>query len=696
MSTNNNMRGESMQDRDDYLGTCKADQLGPRVVERFTRFRSRMETNGLLAQARRNVAQYHNARARQNGGMMDFGLDGVDDQIVNVRIPLTRELITHMVNLTCSKMPAVRAIAKSGKPDATEAAEIQDSLLREDFEDTDGSYKAINEVEAALVVGTCFPDVEWDIFAGDNYVKRKDGEPVATGAPSQSVRWIDEVAYDMSKPFWSDVHEHTTLVRANKFLLAEQYREFADEILRMPTVRDSRWVSMPYRDEDTADIVVFRYMHRVFNSRLLPAGRLAMVLEDGTVLRDGDSPYSMIRGGTEFGMFPMTSTQGMRTSYGYPVASDLAPLSDWLNVVATMIATLVAAFGAPNLTGPPRAGVSVEDLVGGGKYFGVPQQGAEIRALQLLDPDNVKALFELMSVIEGLAEKRSGMNSVMRGDAGAGDSGKKVAIIKSMAVQFMGNLQRQMIGGVTRKANYMLALRQRFGIADRDIATRGDNPRVLTYNAAKLQHVLEVRAEAVDPGTQTPEGREERAFALMDRGFFIRSPKQALTLIKTGRDDALFDPEMMHNKLIRRENEWIREGQVPIVYEGDAHEEHIPQHEAEIADPELRKDTEHVMRVTEHVAMHKLFLMGVAPLQGVMEDGTPAPPATVQLQQAKAAMQQQQMMMQAQAAQAANAGTGAPPPGPAPGGGSPSPSGAPVPQIPTALEAAQQAAQGPV
>lgn len=695
MTKNTDTQGSSIKDYDDYLGTCSQELIGDRIVERFTRFRQKLETKGILGQVRRNFAQYHNAKSRAGGSIADFGLDGADDQILNVRVPLTRELITHMLNLTYSKIPAVRAIAKNGDPAATEAAEIQNALLQEDFEAADGSYKAVAEGEAAIVEGTSFPDVEWDIFAGDAYAKSKDGEQITpTGSPKLSMRRIEEVCFDISKTSWDDVHDNIVLIRANKILLAQQYPEHADAIMRMPEVRSSQWVHPMYVDDDTADIIVFRYMHRVFKRGVLGSGRLTMVLEDGTVLRDGDSPYSMIKGGEEFGLFPTTSTQGMRTAYGYPVASDLAPLSDWLNVVATMIATLVAAYGAPNLTGPPRAGVSPEDMVGGGKYFGVPQGGTEIKPLQLLDPELVTSLFELLKVIEMFAEKRSGMNSVMRGDAGAGDSGKKVAIIKSMAVQFMGGFQRAMIEGITRKANYMLALRQKFGVADRTVSTRGDAPRVLTYNAAKLQHVLEVRAEPVDPGTQTPEGREERAFALADRGYFMRSPKQMLTLIKTGRDDALFDPEMTNNKLIRRENEWLREGKEPIVYAGDAHEEHIPQHDAEIADPELRQDTEHVRRITEHVAKHKLFLMGVAPVQGVLPNGMPAPPASVQLQQAEAAQQVQMLQAQA-AAQAANGGPQVPQPGPAPGGGSPSPSGAPPPQIPTAEEAAQQAAQGP-
>lgn len=680
-----------MADYDSYLGTCSGDVIGDRVVERFKNFRQQLESNGLMRQWRRNFSQAHNgpSEVAKSGGWEDFGTAGEDSEIMSVRLPLTRELLTHQHNLAYSQPVGLRAIASNSSPDAIEAAEVQDALLQNDFDDQNGGEMMRSSGFAALITGTNFIDVEWDLFAGANYITDPKGNEMKTGAPKYSERWVDEVEFDISIPRWVDVYRNTVLCRENRYKLASQFPDHERAILDAPALKDSELASVRYMDDDSDDIVFLRFMHRPFNSRLLPVGRLTLVLEDGTVLRDGDSPYATVNDG-KFTLHPITSTAGMRTVYGYPVATDLAPIQEWLNVCASMMATLVAAFGAPNVVGPPMDMLNVEDLVGGGRYFGVPMNQGKVELLNLL-PD-LAPMINTLQLIESFGEKRSGMNAMIRGDVGDESSGKKVALVKSMAVQFMSGYQQSIVRQHVNVANSSLSLRQAFGTGEQTVEKLGEGKvsQTLHYNREKLRLVKQVRAEAVDPVATTPEGREERAWAFMERGM-VRSPRQFFTLVKTGRDEPMYDAETAINGLILRENERLRNGQPQMVIAEDEHEDHILQHKALISDPEARDNPELMAIVLDHIALHQMFLAGVTPLQGEDENGQPYPPPDVQWKQHQAQMRAEQAAMaQAQSMtgqpqEGEQSSTGAP----AQQGGSEPPKSVPINQ------AMQQSAQGP-
>jgi GGDEF domain-containing protein len=123
-----------------------------------------------------------------------------------------------------------------------------------------------------------------------------------------------------------------------------------------------------------------------------------IVLENGKVLRDGSNPYALVDP-EQIGLFPITAGSSLGSVYGYATMNDLAPLSQWLNLMATMCATLIAGYGAPNLTGPVMQSVQVQQMVGGGRYFGVNGSQDEVKPLNLLDESAVNSLLEAMKFV---------------------------------------------------------------------------------------------------------------------------------------------------------------------------------------------------------------------------------------------------------------------------------------------------------
>lgn len=681
------------KDYDDYIGTCRADVFGDRVVEDLKHWQSELSKNGLLDVWQRNFRQYMGSSAEPTadgwGASDSFSIQGENGEILGVRINECRNLVTNALNLTYAKPIGLRAVATNSTPEALQAADIGNTVLSERFKMASGGKLLRNCGEIGLVVTTGFLDCEWDLFAGEAYIPADDQTQSYTGAPKMSERWPDEVRFDLTKRRWDDVWNVSVIQRANRFILASQLPDFSDDILRQPPIHESEFCSLRYSDERSDDIVVVKYLHRPVNSRFLPSGRFGLVLEDGTVVKDGDSPYSLVGDG-RLGLFPITASSGMGSVYGYPIMNDLSPLQQWLNLVATMIATLIAGYGAPNIAGPILQQLDVQQLVGGGRYFGM-KTPSDVKALNLL-PD-MKPLFELLQTISSFGEKLSGMNSVVRGGASEDMSGKAVALWKSMAVQFMSSFMQSAIEQAEGAGDYLLRLDETFSTGEQTIARVGDNnvQQLFRYRASDtFKYIAKVRCEAVDPVSMTAEGREARAQYLLEQGAFT-SPQEYLMMVKTGRDEPLYKAPMAQLHLIQRENDELMRGALPIVLEFDAHEQHRPEHQALLADPVIRQNPEAIQNILEHDAFHALFEMGVTPQQG-----PGAAPAVAQLQQAQAEHQMQQQ----QAAMAQQSGTGAPAEGEQSQTDPPQPQGGPGPaqaqQPVTPVEAMQQAAMGPV
>jgi hypothetical protein len=729
------------RDFNDYLGACgldhegqidpqtgetmpatwqpvgDSDEFGRKVVERFKRFRQTIETNGLLDTWRRNYRQYYNGPAtvdddeRGWGWSDSFQITGENGEVLGVRLPEPRTNITRMANLACSTPVALNAVAENSTPEALEAAQIANAVLREDFNPTQGGEITREAVELALAIGVGFIDQEWDQFAGEAYVPTEDGGAYYSGKPIETVRMPDEVCFDITKRKWRDVLDCIVLQKGNRYMLAKQIPDQAEKILSVPTIHDSEHQPFRYDDEDTDDIVVFRYMHKAGNRSFLPHGRLALVLEDGTVLRDGDNPYALVDP-TRIGIFPVTAGSSLGSVYGYATMDDLSPLSQWLNVMASMAATIVAGYGAPNLTGPNMQAMQIQNMVGGGRYFGTLNGDHEIKPLHLLDDSALKAILEVMQMCMDLSEKYSGTSGLAR-DPGDGDSGKKAALMASLAVQFMSRLQQSIIATAEQRGTNLIRMRQNFSTAEEVAeisAGNGPSQKPVNYRANEtFKRVARVRADAVDPSSQTVEGRRQIAREMFEMGAFQNKPSAVydyITFIKTGQDGPLYADYLSADGLMHSENQMIMHGEVPTVLVGingvggDDHQLHIAKHSQCLNDPTARDPQSPVAQAAlEHIVRHQMAILGAPLLQGVdPTTGQEYPPATEQFAQwseQQAIIAEQQAAQQAQMSQTApsKAGAGTSTPQPAQGGDAASPSASPPA---TALGAMEQAAMGGV
>jgi hypothetical protein len=242
-----------------------------------------------------------------------------------------------------------------------------------------------------------------------------------------------------------------------------------------------------------------------------------------------------------------------------------------------------------------------------------------------------------MKQLEGLVETLSGVNSVVRGNPEANlRSGNALALIQAQAVMFASGLQQSYVLMMEEVGTAIIKILQDFAKAPRIAAIAGKAHRMelKEFTSEDLMAIDRVRVGVSNPMSKTVAGRLEIANNLLQMGL-ITNPKHYFTVLHTGNLDTMIEGEEQELLLIRKENEWLMEGKVPVVTPIDAHNLHIAEHKAVLADPDSRQNPELVQAALDHIQEHidalrntdpaLLQMVNQQPLPPIDQGGAPAP-----------------------------------------------------------------------
>ncbi len=638
-----------------YIGTASTDEIGRLVVDRFKKEGEQLNRTGLWNQWIDNWRMYHNGAPGGSDFADAFQIEGTNGEILSVRFNEMRNLLTHMLNLMYANPPALKAVASNADADSLDAAQLYQSILTEKFKTKRVSKHMKRAGEMSMLMSPAWTLVEWNFFAGAPYVPNDVGELTYSGDLRVRAKSVLDLRFDQSKETWDDSEWFIVRERINRFVLQSQFVDQADKILRSARFNTFEQATVFADDTISDDIWVFKFFHRSVNSNLLPDGRYILCLEDGTVLgQDEGNPYANSEDGG-ITAYPISPNDGLSTVLSYPVASDLAPIQQMLNLVVSMYATNVAAFGAGNLVGPSSNSIEFTKLAGGMNYYGVPSKDFLPASLNVM-PESQKDLVSFISVLRQFGEAHSGINSVIRGAPDSNiKSGRMAMIMQAAALQFMNGFNKSVLDNHEDVGNSMLRIFQKYATTQQVTTIVGESgiatPR--NWDGDKLKKVARVQIELMNAVTDTLSGRLELADKLIEGGHV--DGQEYITVATTGRLDPMIKAPMAQRSLVRHENQKLMIGQNPYVDESDDHKLHIPEHEADIANPDVRAQSKVLGIYKEHIALHRMFAAGLTPQQG-----PGAPSAIEQLAQAK---------QQGQNTPAG--GGGGPPQGAPPGGGSP-------------------------
>jgi hypothetical protein len=303
-------------------------------------------------------------------------------------------------------------------------------------------------------------------------------------------------------------------------------------------------------------------------------------------------------------VFRISPSDSLGTPYGYTTIFDLLPLQDALNSLFSTILSNQSAFGVQNIIVPRGSDINPMQLAGGLNVIEYNQQAGKPESLNLTDTP--AEIFKFAELISQQMEVLSGVNSVSRGQPDPNlKSGAALALIQSMAIQFASGLQHSYVQLIEDVGSSLISMLRDFASVPRVAAIVGKSNRTFMkeFKGDDLANVNRVIVDVGNPLARTTAGRLEIAQQLLQMGL-IKDPAQFLTVLNTGRLDVTYEGEQTELMLIRKENEKMISGQAVTAIWIDEHKEHILEHKAVLADPDLRNDPEVVNLVLTHIQEH--------------------------------------------------------------------------------------------
>jgi hypothetical protein len=618
-----------------YFAADEATKTADILLDKAKSWTDNVVNNGYQDKLKRMYRAYHGMFYNADGSDgHEITFSGEQGELAQLPVNHFRNIADHMINMITSNRPTMEARATN-----TDYKSLRQTLLANNILDYYMREKRLEEylvtaVKYAIVLGAGFIKIDWNSTAGEiyDYIEETKTE-IREGDVEFSNLSPFDVVFDSTK---ENQNHDWVLIRTwkNKYALAAKYPEQREKILDLKTKSELEKFRVNFSinslSENTDDVPVFEFFHKKDDS--LPDGRYLIFLSSDIVLHDLPMPYRVLP------VFRISAGDVLGTPYGYSPLFDLLPLQEAVNMLYSTVLTNQNAFGVQNIWVPPGASLNVNSIQGG---LNIIESMSEPKPLNLTNTP--KEIFDFISSIENKMETISGINSVTRGNAdnlGSNPSGAAMALVQSMALQFMSGLQQSYVKMVENIGTSLIKILQDYANTPRLIAIAGVKNRnyMKQFTASDISNISRVIVDVGNPLARTTAGRVQMADQLLQ--YQSIKPQEYINIINTGKLEVATEDTDNEQLLMRAENEKMVDGEDVIVTALDSHQEHITKHKSIINDPDLRKDPELVNRVLNHIQEHinalrtvdpdLLMLMNQQPLQpmGMPTNPAVAPTAT--------------------------------------------------------------------
>jgi hypothetical protein len=318
------------------------------------------------------------------------------------------------------------------------------------------------------------------------------------------------------------------------------------------------------------------------------------------------------------------------TPFGYTPMFDLLPIQDAVNALNSTIFTNQSAFGVQNIMMPRGTDITASNLAGGLNVIEYNAQLGKPEPLNLTSTP--KEVFEYRDMLVKDMEIISGVNAVARGNPEPNlKSGNAMALIQSMALQYMSGLQHSYVQLIEDVGTGLIKMLQRFASVPRIamIVGKSNRTEMKEFTGDDLSSVNRVMVDVGNALARSTAGRVEMAEQMLQMGV-ITTPEQYFSVINTGNLDVMTEDTQSELLLIKSENEALVANELVMAVATDQHSLHIKEHKCVLADPDLRKDPQLVARTLMHIQEHLDLLRGLDPqLLAMMGEQSLAPPPAV-------------------------------------------------------------------
>jgi hypothetical protein len=590
-----------MANREDYtkyFAARDADYVANTLLGRAEQYYNQIDSNGYLDKLRMMWAAYHGAYYTDFDDGHYIVFSGEQGEIANIAINHLRNLAQHMIVMITANRPSFKARATNTDHKSLVQAKLADGLLDYYLREKTLEDYLKKAVEYAVVFGSGFIKMEWNAMSGEEAYDTdpETGEEIWEGDVEFSNLSPFDVIFDSNR---EDNKHDWVLCRSfkNRFDLVAKYPEYEEEILRLPSKSELQSFHLESFHYDKTDLIpVYEFYHK--RSEAVPDGRYTLFLSDNVVLSDGPMPYR------DLPVYRISPAEILGTPFGYTPLFDILPIQDAINSLYSTVLTNQNAFGIQNLLVPRGADVNIEALSGGLNVIEANTSAGKVEALNLTQTP--KEIFEFMQMLEQVAETISGINSVARGNPESSlKSGNALALVQSMSLQFMSGLQQSYVSMIEKVGTGLINMLRDFADVPRVAMIAGDRNSTFMkeFTGDDLSSVNRVVVEVANPLAKTTAGRVQMAEQMLQMGI-IKTPEQYISIINTGNLDVMTEDTQSHLFLIRKENENLTAGKRVIAVATDPHSLHIREHQAVLADPDLRMDPDLVQRTLDHMQEH--------------------------------------------------------------------------------------------
>lgn len=593
----------------DYWALKPTRECVTSLVKKARQYYGYLNATGKMALMRLVYEQYNRGFIT----LASMSRSGIEGELINLPINEFRNLADHVIGLTNQEKLAFESQPVNNDYSTSAQVTLADSILADYAKNKGMGYTTDRATENAFIFGEGSTLKLWDESIGD--IKAVD-----TGA--QKIYRNGDVTFIELDPtnLIRDIHVQsfkqnnwfTARIFVNKYELAAAYPDKASEICERSISQDWDNTRLTTNSSDDCDLIpLYMFFHR--QTSALPFGRKIFYIDSDLWLEDGALDYREIPIYTNM----PAPVQGL--NFGYTVAYDLLPLQQFIDILASGVATNVSNFVVTNILVPENCNLGVADIIGSMNLLKYNPQMGKPEALNLvLTPPEVYALWD--RVIQRM-ETLAGINAQMRGSPDENiKSGAQSALQDARAIRFNSRFQKSYADYCAALATGVLQDLQdhpedkRTGL----IAGKANRAYMKEFSGAEVNQIKRVNVSLGSAYLQTDAGKKEIADQIMSTGL-IKDPAQYIEVVKTGSLEPLIEGQHRQLMLIKQENEMLSDGGMVKAIMTDDHVTHIMEHANVVADPAMRVSADpkvaSVMQATlGHIMEHINLLSTMNPI----------------------------------------------------------------------------------
>ena len=539
-----------------------------------------------------------------------------------------RSLVRNMVSLVTADRLAFECIAMSDDESTFAVNKVSKSIIDDIVNRKNLDKLQDTAVEYSLVYGSSFYHVTWNT---------SEGEPYMPNVSSKKILYEGDINIDVLSPFdvifdrrrnnFEQVDWVLIKKRINKYTLMSQFPALADDLENADTIDpiNRGQDELDEFEEDDDLIQIYEFYHKA--TPALPNGRMLVYANDDTVLYDGDNIYECLP------IVPVIPMNTANTMHGYPMYSDLMPLQEMLDNEISCISSNHAAFGVSNILVPDGSDMRVEDL-SGLRFIKYSQESGTPSVLNLAQTSG--ELFRFIDTCKAQLATLSGINEAARGNPPSGvQSGVAIATLSANALKLASPYLKANTIALEQVMLKVVKFFKLFAQTERVIPIVGSNQQYINFrfSSASIEEVKSIKIRPQNPLAQTLAGRYEVAETLLEKGM-IQNANDYLRFLNTGELSELTDEIVTEIELISAENEQMKQGESPTALILDDHAQHISKHKMLVNNPLIRKQSDIVQVVLEHINEHLELLRNGDPITLELgSTGTVSPDTIMQSRQ---------------------------------------------------------------